>query len=229
MIRVGARLVFRLLPFFASAAICAGILSCKRPDRVSGTASISGAQLPLKQLDASVATDTARTGNAPGLDSATILEDLVGLIAERSRFPLALVDAEARFRSWGPIKREEQEPNNVLPPTLVLSGNRGPILNYRVEYDWDEGRSWKFSCFTASIVDPSGRLSPTYRILLRMIRKRLGKPAWTKPEEGRLTTVAWNLRHRIELSLSEEVDYPAGGPQTDHLTISISEPQGDPD
>jgi hypothetical protein len=214
-----------LLPFFAFLPFGIEILACKKP----WAAPPADAQPLLKPLGATATINGAKTGNETEPGSARILEELVDLIAERSRFPLAQAEAEERLRPWGPIKREEQEPNNVLPPTLVLSGNRGPILNYRVEYDWDEGRSWKFSFFTASIVDPSGRLPPTYRILLRMIRKRLGKPAWTKPEEGRLTTVAWNLRHRIELSLSEEVDYPAGGPQNDHLTISISEPQGDPD
>jgi hypothetical protein len=151
----------------------------------------------------------------------------VVFITERSRFPLAPADAEERLRFLGPIRREEQ-PAGELPAALTLFWERAPGLRVQVEYQFDG--AWKFQSAGFDVTNPSGIAAPTYKRLYKMICRRLGKPAWKEPQQGRLTAVGWKLRHRIELVLSEEVGSPpTGGPSTDYVSISISEPEGEPD
>jgi len=210
--------------------LATGSSSCRKTEVTAETASTRAARLPTESLDATVAVDAEKAGHEPEVNPSTILEDLVNLVADRSRFPPALAVAEERLRAWGPLKRVEQEATNTQPVTLELSGERAPILHFEIEYGWDDTGSWKFSYFGAAITDPSGQLAPIYRRLVRMIRKRLGKPTWTKPEKGQLTALGWNLRNRIDLSLREQSDsLPTAGPPARHIQLSISEPEGEPD
>jgi hypothetical protein len=160
-------------------------------------------------------------------DPSATLEKLVAFITEHSRFPLAVADAEERLRFLGPIRREEQ-PAGELPAVLTLFWERVPGLRVQVEYQFDG--AWRFQSAGLDVTNPSGIGSPTYKRLYKMIRRRLGNPAWTEPQQGRPKAVGWKLGHRIELVLSEEVGSPpTGGPSTDYVSISISEPEGEPD
>jgi len=227
---LGARMFLPLMPCVALWMLGTGSSSCRKTEVTVEAASTRAVRLPIESLDATVAVDAEKTGHEPAVNPSTILEDLVNMVADRSRFPPALAVAEERLRAWGPLKRIEQEATNTRPVTLELSGERAPILHFEIEYGRDERGSWNFSYFGAAITDPSGQLVPIYRRLVRMIRKRLGKPTWTKPEKGQLTALGWNLHNRIDLSLAEEnASFPADGPPSHHIQISISEPEGEPE
>jgi len=179
--------------------------------------------------DASPAPDGGKAGSEVAADPSATLENLVAFITERSRFPLAVADAEERLRFLGPIRREEH-PAGDLPAMLTLFWERTPGLRFQIEYQRDETGAWKFHTAGFDLADPSGIAAPAYKRLYKMIRGRLGKPAWTEPQQGRLATVGWRLSHRVELVLSEEVGSPpTGRPSTDYISISISEPEGEPD
>lgn len=225
MIRAGHCGLFLLM----FCAFGAGLCACKKMEPIAERAPIEGTHPFPGQPDASSSPDGAKSVLEAAANPAAILDELVDFITERSRFPLGLADAEAWLRPWGPTKHE-QESTGGLPAVLALIGQRGQGLCFQIEYQFDGAGAWKFHSAGFDVTDPSGFAAPTYKRLFKMIRGRLGKPAWTEPQQGRLKTVGWKLRHRIELVLSEEVGSPpTGGPKTDRVVISISEPEGEPD
>jgi hypothetical protein len=212
---------------FVSCAFGAGVAACKQTEPMTDRAPAGGMRPAARPPDASPAPDGGKAGSEVAADPSATLENLVVFITERSRLPLAVADAEERLRFLGPIRREEQ-PAGELPAVLTLFWERAPGLRVQVEYQFDG--AWKFQSAGCDVTDPSGIAAPTYKRLFTMIRRRLGKPAWKEPQQGRLSAVGWKLGHRIELVLSEEVGSPpTGGPSTNYVSISISEPEGEPD
>ena len=214
---------------FISCVFGAGLAACKQTEPVTARAPAGGTRPAARSPDASPAPDGGKAGSEVAADPSSTLEKLVVFITQRSRFPLALADADERLRFLGPIRREEH-PAGDLPAMLTLFWERTPGLRFQIEYQRDETGAWKFHTAGFDLADPSGIAAPAYKRLYKMIRGRLGTPAWTEPQQGRLATVGWKLRHRVELVLSEEVGSPpTGGPSTDYISISISEPEGEPD
>ena len=212
---------------FVSGAFGAGVAACKKTEPMTDHAPAGGMRPASRPPDASPAPDGGKAGSGVAADPSATLENLVAFITERSRFPLAVADAEERLRFLGPIRREEQ-PAGELPAVLTLFWERAPGLRVQAEYQFDG--AWRFQSAGFDVTNPSGIAAPTYKRLFTMIRGRLGKPAWKEPQQGLPTAVGWKLRHRIELVLSEKVGSPpTGGPSTNYVSISISEPEGEPD
>ena len=217
---------------FLLLAVCASIsilATCKKPEPVTDLATPKLTPVRTQSLDSGSGAEHRRVDAGEVVALGDILNDLTAIITNRSLFPLSEADADARLRSLGPLRREESAPDPAYPG-LTISGERRPFMRFQIEYVLDENHRWKFSAASFDVTDPSGDARSVYKRLHKSIRQRLGKPLWTKPEQGKLASVAWRLKGQMELCLGEGLgDARGGASASGQVEINISEPAGEPD
>jgi len=125
---------------FVSCAFGAGVAARKKAEPTADRAPAGAIRSAARPTDASPAPDGGKAGSEVAADPSATLENLVVFITERSRFPLAVADAEERLRFLGPIRREEHSAGE-LPAVLTLFWERAPGLRVQVEYQFDG--AWK--------------------------------------------------------------------------------------
>ena len=216
--------------WFSLIAVCVSIstlAACKKSEPTIDFERLKPAR--TQSLDSGSAGEQRRADAAEVAAFSSVLDDLTALITDRAVFPLSEADSDARLRSLGPLRREEAAPDPA-DPGLTISGERLPFLRFHIEYLLDQNRRWKFAVASFGVTDPAGDAHSVYKRIHKAIRQHLGKPLWTKPERGKLASVAWRLNDPMELCLTEGSGKAReGASKSGQVEINISEPMGEPD
>ena len=167
------------------------------------------------------------TGSGGDLEGKSITpEQVVDVLSDRALFPLPLESAAAKLRNLVSLHRESPAPEVVL-----LVGARPGLSRVEIAYGEDGKGGWVFSQATLLLATRSeDNLAEEYRRLEAALRARLGKPRFTKRNDGKLPRQGWALRRPLELWLGEESGtIPGEVAPRRHIRVDIAAPGGEAD
>lgn len=99
-----------------------------------------------------------------------------------------------------------------------------------IGYSEDAHGKWVFSQATALLTPaPPDDVAALHRHLEAALRKKLGKPKFTKKGDPPLPQMGWKVSGRVELWLGEEAStLPSGSAPERHIRIDVAAPGGSP-
>jgi hypothetical protein len=139
-------------------------------------------------------------------------------------FPIPLPDLAERLKIYSPLK--EETPIAGVTDFRFFAGRTREIARIEIVYQLDEKKAWRFSTAKFFLLPEGQSVRDLREQIARAIKTRLGRPAWInkKPRVG----MGWRLHDYWELMVSEEKSEIETIPNsTDHLEVTIFEPQGD--
>jgi hypothetical protein len=149
---------------------------------------------------------------------------LVDLLTKPGLFPIPLPDLAERLKIYSPLK--EETPIAGVTDFRFFAGRTREIARIEIVYQLDEKKAWRFSTAKFFLLPEGQSVRDLREQIARAIKTRLGRPAWInkKPRVG----MGWRLHDYWELMVSEEKSEIETIPNsTDHLEVTIFEPQGD--
>jgi hypothetical protein len=151
-------------------------------------------------------------------------QQIVDVIANRDLYPIQLNDAAAKLKPIAELTRQTPAPEVVL-----MVGSGPGLRRMEISYVEDAKGRWTFSQATVLLAPtPPDDVPTLFRQLESAVRKKLGKPRFTKRGDASLPQMGWKVRGRFELWLGEETNTlpDATAPQR-HIRMDVSEPAGE--
>jgi hypothetical protein len=153
-------------------------------------------------------------------------QQIVDVMANRDLYPIQLNTAAAKLKPIVELTRQ------TPAPEVVLMVGAGPgVRRVEISYIEDAKGRWTFSQVTALLVPtPPDDVPSLFKQLESALRKKLGKPRFTKPGGTALPIIGWKVRGRLELWLAEETNtLPDASTPQRHIRMEVSEPGGEAD
>jgi len=122
-----------------------------------------------------------KAGSEVAADRRPLLKTWWSSSTERSRFPLAVADAEERLRFLGPIRREEHSAGE-LPAVLTLFWSARQAFAFQVEYQFDGAWSRAAPVQPSTVVEcgAPGAVSLA-DTSIRAVQLSTGRRLWSAP------------------------------------------------
>ena len=119
----------------------------------------------------------------------------------------------------------------LAPEVVLMAGSAPGIRRMEIAYTEDARGKWIFSQITVLLIpSPAEDIPALHRRLEVALRKKLGKPKFTKRDEAPLPSMGWKLKGTVEFWLGEETStLPSGTVPERHIRIDIGAPNGEPD
>jgi hypothetical protein len=157
----------------------------------SPAASAGGGTRPAPAVAARPSRDSEASEPGASADS------VVSLIAKPSLWPLDVDSARRVLETLGPVSSEQPSTDELS----LVGGPFGALEGFDVAYSKDDDNYWVFG--SAGFFLKGSDLSRLHRNLEARLTQLLGKPVWSRSENGAaLRTSAWNLGEGITLSLA---------------------------
>jgi hypothetical protein len=212
--RIGGLAVF--LPAGLGAAACDHTPSAARADPTSSQANPAIDPGGVFRKPASPPPPLAATPVSP--------EQIIDIVADRTAYPVPLAGAAKRFAPIATLTRETPAPEVVL-----MAGSGPGARRVEIGYTEDARGKWVFSQATVLLApSPPDDVATLHRRLEAALRKKLGKPRFTKKEETSLPQMGWKLGGRVDLWLGEETStLPGGSAPERHLRLDVAPAGGE--
>lgn len=151
---------------------------------------------------------------------------IVDIIANKTAYPVPLADASTRFASIATLTRETPTPDEIW-----MAGSGPAVRRLEVGYSRDATGKWIFSYAMVLLApSPPEDVTALHGQVVSALRKKLGKPKFTKKGEDPLPQMGWKLGGPIELWIGEETSTIPGANGPDrHIRIGVSAPNGEAD
>jgi hypothetical protein len=222
--RVRGRLAGASLVVGTAAFISAGLgsVACDRAPSPARADTAPAQPRPPGELPV-VAAKPAPTP-PPSAGTPATSERIIDVIADKAAYPVPLAAAAKRFAAIATLTRESPAPEVVL-----LAGSGPGVRRLEVGYTEDARGRWVFSQATMLLApSPPDDLAALHRQLESALRKKLGKPKFTKKGDAPLPQMGWKLGGRVELWLEEETStLPGGSSPERHLRVDVAAPVGE--
>lgn len=149
---------------------------------------------------------------------------IIDVIADKAGYPVPLAGAAKRFAPIATLVRETPAPEVVL-----MAGSGPGVRRLEIGYTEDARGKWIFSQATVLLApSPPDDLAGLHSQLESALRKKLGKPKFTKKGDAPLPQMGWRLSGRVELWLGEETStLPGGSAPERHIRLDVAAPSGE--
>jgi hypothetical protein len=154
------------------------------------------------------------------------IEKVLDLLMDKKLYPLSLEDAEKKLEPIAELHRESPSPDDLL-----MVGAGSGCRRIEISYIKNENNKWEFSGLAAIFTTGSAQEVPVlFRRIEGHVRKKLGKPLFTRRTGTLLPKIGWRMKRPVELWLTENTNtLPDGSSPERHVQIAIGTPGGEPD
>jgi hypothetical protein len=206
---------------FISAGL--GSLACDRAPSPARADTIRAKVRP--PAEAPVAAAKAAPTPTPLVGTPVTPERIIDVIADKAAYPVPLAGAAKRFAAIATLTRETPAPEVVL-----MAGSGPGVRRMEIGYSEDAHGKWVFSQATVLLApSPPDDVAALHKQLEGALRKKLGKPKFTKKDDAPLPQIGWKLSGRVELWLGEETStLPGGSAPERHIRLDVAAPNGEP-